>query len=513
MRHTSWIFIIMLLSCAASARGETAFFVSRSSSAAGLAPDYTAQMTQLRGDSALSGSPTVAENSNFGGLTQMSLGCEATILSRLLFRFPVTSLAGKYSRLTRARMVCTLASKPVHGPNNPTIPDPLHFELYSVAPANAAWLEGNGVRAPVSGAACWAWRAYPATPWLGSMGCGTPGVDFTSAPISSSTLTGQSWPVGQQLIFEFNDLTVLEDWIAHPERNGGVLLRSSTLESLASAQNLVYLQFQSDAVASELSRPRLEVDYDPLLPPSLTLAPFQAGVAALKPDPAYDTQATSLFSGDDNVYGASGELTVGVQSQAGSSRQWRSLLKFDLAQMLGHTHAVRAMRLILTVKALRMDDAVLAHLHQLQLDRVAPANAAWSEGAATWLSLAQGQLPWAGGSVTGAGLQVAGLDYLAPPLDQVVFNPSALHDGDTLAFDITDAWFTWQWILHPETNGGLRLSSPSLESAGAAAASSNGQIVFYSDDAAQPSQRPRLELYYDAQAVDTSADPGWLRLR
>lgn len=522
MRRTTWIWVLLGFGCASAAWGKTAYFLPGAAGAGGLDPSYTASVTLLWGNPLLSGGNPTLENGNFGGATKMLLGCEMTDVHRVLLRFPVAGLAGQYSRLTRARLICSIFPLPTVGPGT-TPPTRIDLELYRLASGNAGWAQGNGVRGvPVTGAACWAWRAYPDLPWLGSPGCSHAGVDFDAQPISTTTLTGPSWPAAPQLVFEITDLSIVEEWIVHPERNAGVMLRSSSLEAMVSAKNLFYLWVYSNAESTLLARPRLEVEYDPLpVPPPLqplVPAPFQAGVAAFAPNTGYDTQSTALFSGDNNCRGGGDELRVGVQPLTGTSQPWRSLLKFDLAAMAPHAHGVRALRLTLTVKSIQMDDAARAQLHLLQLDRIAPANAAWREGsasaapepgAATWPTLAQGQAPWA----AGAGLQQAGIDYLAPALASVVVNPSALQDGDPVVFDVTDASFASSWILQPATNAGFRLASPSLESEGASAPSCIGQIVFYSDDAAPASRRPKLEVLYDATVQESHADPRWLRIR
>lgn len=518
MRRTTWIWLLLGFGCVTATWGKTAYFLPGAAGAGGLDPSYAASVTMLWGNPSLSGGNPVLENGNYGGATKMSLGCETTDVFRMLLSFPVAGLAGHYSRLTRARLLCSIFPLPNAGPGT-TPPGRIDLELYHLAPGNAGWAEGNGVRGiTVNGAACWAWRAYPDLPWIGSPGCGLAGVDFDAQPISTTTLTGQSWPAAPQLVFEIKDLSMIEDWIAHPERNAGVMLRSSTLEGMVSAKNLLYLWVYSNAEATLLARPRLEVEYDPLPAQPLVPAPFQAGVAAFAPNAGYDTQATALFSGDGLCRGSGDELRVGAQPLAGTSQPWRSLLKFDLSAMAPHAHGVRALRLTLTVKSVPMDDAARAQLHLLQLNRIAPANAAWREGsanaaseagAATWPSLAQGQTSWA----AGAGLQQAGADYLAPALASVVINPATLQAGDAVVFDITDASFVPSWILQPATNAGFRLASPSLESLGLSTPSCIGQIVFYSDDAAQAALRPKLELLYDATVQESHADPMWLRNR
>ena len=417
-----------------------------------------------------------------------------------------------------------MKSPPVVAHTNITLPTPIQFEIYRIASANAGWVEGHSTSGGAEdGAACWDWPAAPAGAWSGCKGCGLAGADYDSASVSTATLTEQTWSSGRHLVFELKNPALLADWVTHPEHNSGFILRSSTLETLPEDLNLLVIKLFSNESPNPLYRPRLEIEYDNFPRESLATASFQAGVVSRTANPAYDSMATSLFSGVNGSFGGAFDLRVGVEPQESLSQKWRALLKFDLARMSDRAHVVRAMRLTLTVQSTSSLSVSLAAFHSLQVHRISPANASWREGhlasgeteagAATWFWRVQATNPWAGGSAQGAGLQTPDVDYESQSPAELILVPGELHNGDTLAFDFPNTGFLYQWIDKLATNPGFRLSSPTLENAGQAAQGTLGQIIFYSDDAAPPSRRPRLDLFYASSVKQTASDPAWLTLR
>lgn len=501
MRLFHGVWLAILLGCAAGAWGETALFVPGVVSDAGLNPAYTIDATFLR-------SPISSTDSsgwllgNWGAYPYFNVGHPYDLRDRGLIRFPLASLTGRCRRLHKARLTLTLDSFAVGYLSSPTSCSRT-VELYRVTAGNAAWIEGDsapGVQR--TGAVCWAGLRGSAVPWAGAQGCGLVGKDFEAEPMGFLTLPPSA--TGNQLFtIDILPTDAVQSWIDHPETNAGILLRSSPNEALPS-NNIIICRFHSDDQPNLLWRPRLELEYDAQPLDNAALAAFQPGVVAVTAASAYDIMAASLFSGNDGSYGGASVLRVGADSpQAATPRLWRALLKFDLARLKNKVAAVRALRLTLTVQGVTSSGMALANFHQLQLQRLAPANASWREGAsangalesgaATWSWLARGQTRWASSPAP------------ATCASRVIV-PSELHAGDALTFDIASPAFLSDWIARPETNAGFILCSPTLE---AAALDSSGQILFHSDDSPQRASRPRLEVFYQPYA---SADPRWLSL-
>ena len=102
------------------------------------------------------------------------------------------------------------------------------------------------------------------------------------------------------------------------------LLRSSTLENLNPDVDIVGLRLYSDDYATPILRPRMEIEYDAMPPDATRQTAFRQGLAANTPDPAYDTMATSIFSGGDGSYGGAPVVRVGVDPGATACQPWRA---------------------------------------------------------------------------------------------------------------------------------------------------------------------------------------------
>lgn len=534
MRRAPWIGCLFWVSLAVmDAWGGTGLFVQGVVNDVNRDSAYATDIAMLRGHPDPDTPNDALDLGNWGGWPWLSVGREGALLHRSILRFPLNSLGGKTLQINRARLILSLVAPAKTAPGVQPLTTPINIELYRIRDANAGWVEGTSNKGDdLPGSVCWAGRSDSAKTWIGGRGCGLAGADYDADPVSSATLNAPDWAGTSKLVFELKDPSLLQNWISHPERNAGFLLRSSTLEALPAEIPMYSIDFFSDddnpdakdpKLRSTTLRPRLEIEYEIPATEPLATAPFQAGVSNRGADSGYDMAATSLFSATDGSYGAADELRVGVEASDFISNAWRSLLKFDLRAMHGRAGGVRAAHLTLTVKSVQSTDNTLAAFHILQLNRVSAANAGWREGkradggaeagAATWGWLGQGRDRWAGGQPLGGGLGVAGTDFDGQPVASRLLVPGELKDGDRVAFDIPNSGFLCGWIDFPEENGGFRLTSPTIEEAGQAAPWTLGQVRFYSDDTTQTARRPRLELIYSTAFKPSLADPAWLGLR
>lgn len=104
--------------------------------------------------------------------------------------------------------------------------------VYSIAAANAAWVEGTGdIRLAAAGEACYEALAADGaggvtTAWAGTAGLGTADTDYEMPAIGSMTGNWSGDAVGTEYII---DLTAarIEGWFGASNTNYGLLLKSS----------------------------------------------------------------------------------------------------------------------------------------------------------------------------------------------------------------------------------------------------------------------------------------------
>jgi hypothetical protein len=104
--------------------------------------------------------------------------------------------------------------------------------VYSVAPANAGWIEGTGdFKLALRGEPCWDALAADGqggilTPWAGGMnGAGVVGVDIGSSPIAVLSASG----AGVHALSL--NVTALQDWVGANNVNAGILIKPTISNS------------------------------------------------------------------------------------------------------------------------------------------------------------------------------------------------------------------------------------------------------------------------------------------
>lgn len=101
-------------------------------------------------------------------------------------------------------------------------------KVYSVTAANWLWIEGSGdIDIAKQGEPCWNAREADGsggvqTPWAGSAGCSTAGIDYDAAPIGSWSFDADS-PLGTEVVIDL-DTSVVEAWFGSPNSNYGIIL-------------------------------------------------------------------------------------------------------------------------------------------------------------------------------------------------------------------------------------------------------------------------------------------------
>jgi hypothetical protein len=174
---------------------------------------------------------------------------------RTLLRFDLTSL-GSNIEVTSATLTLTHANT-----GKLTSSTSLPVQLYLLADANAAWIEGTGNANAVNGDPCWNYLAYDSTSpidWTGGAGIGA---DASSAGIDSliDTVTipdPTAVAVGDTLTFNLSSsaLDTLESWAAGGMNAGFFIKTDETVTANA-------IQVASREHDTATYRPTLEVQY------------------------------------------------------------------------------------------------------------------------------------------------------------------------------------------------------------------------------------------------------------
>ena len=101
-------------------------------------------------------------------------------------------------------------------------------KVYSVSAANWPWTEGSGdIDIALQGEPCWNAREADGqegvqTPWAGSVGCSTAGVDYEATPIGSWSFDA-SLPKGAEIAIEL-DTNRVQEWFGGSNTNYGIIL-------------------------------------------------------------------------------------------------------------------------------------------------------------------------------------------------------------------------------------------------------------------------------------------------
>ena len=157
---------------------------------------------------------------------------------------------------------------------------PVNIYIYSISAANAAWQEGDkDIRIATAGENTWNALAADGaggvqTPWAGSPGLSTPGVDYegdhsTKTGAIGSFLFDSNAPLNQEYVINLNPERV-KGWFGNQNTNYGIIFYSD---------NNVGHVTSSDDITTSL-RPKLVVNYTtgsttptPNLSPTPTITP------------------------------------------------------------------------------------------------------------------------------------------------------------------------------------------------------------------------------------------------
>jgi hypothetical protein len=191
---------------------------------------------------------------NFGKSPRLDLPYNgATDIRKVLMRFDLSSLRGRYAAIRRLRLTLTDSDE---ASNTASFSGTLR--AYRVKPANKGWVEGTatGTGGAVNeGEPCWSNRAYSATSpvlWAGSPGLSTAGTDYDAVELGA--VTGVL-SMGGALTLELgNAAALVAEWSGNQADNAGILL-------VADALNLYGCSADHATVAN---KPLLEVEYVPV---------------------------------------------------------------------------------------------------------------------------------------------------------------------------------------------------------------------------------------------------------
>ncbi len=131
-------------------------------------------------------------------------------------------------------------------------------KVYCITAANWPWIEGSGDIDPAqAGEPCWNAREADGnggvqTPWAGSEGCSTPGVDYESTPIGTWSFSADS-PIGTEIVIDLDPASV-QRWFGPQNSNYGIILVTDP--------DTYHAHVGSAENPTEAYRPRLVVDYE-----------------------------------------------------------------------------------------------------------------------------------------------------------------------------------------------------------------------------------------------------------
>lgn len=170
------------------------------------------------------------------------------VQQRSLLQFDLSALP-KEAKVLRATLYLYHSYEPEHGP-------PATITIYSIARANAGWVAGNkNIKFAGAGESCW--DAFAAdgsegalTPWAGSPGLNTAGVDYEPDPLAVFVFDPGS-PQGTEIPVELNPERV-QGWLGETNTNYGMIMVTDVNSGHVA---------QSDHFIPEY-RPKLVVEYE-----------------------------------------------------------------------------------------------------------------------------------------------------------------------------------------------------------------------------------------------------------
>lgn len=181
---------------------------------------------------------------------QSFVGSPVVEEQRALMRWDLSSFAGAYASINSVTIVVRVISTTGE----------FTLKGYSVAAANRDWVEGNSAGGTVAGTSTWNHRTRTTTPWAGSAGLSTPGVDYDLHEWISVRSTSSSWALNgtsQQLT------NLVTSWTS-PSTNTGLLLVGVIDPEQTTKAGQTYL---SSEAAFQPWAPQLVIDYVPIPEP------------------------------------------------------------------------------------------------------------------------------------------------------------------------------------------------------------------------------------------------------
>lgn len=158
-------------------------------------------------------------NLSFGGSKELAVYERGPVGedARGLIRFDLSGIKGK---IVGAELVLTKTAQSANGEKffNETV------LVHRVASANRDWQAGAKDRSPLEGVAVWNGKADSTTAWAGEAGLSEAGIDYVEQPVAAGE-TGTE--IGMPISLLFTDADFLNEWVKHPERNAGFLLKEN----------------------------------------------------------------------------------------------------------------------------------------------------------------------------------------------------------------------------------------------------------------------------------------------
>lgn len=224
---------------------------------------------------------TNSQNSNTGGWAGLYSAFNGTIGDggarperEILMRFDLSAMGGQNLVVNSATLQLTsfYSYTTTQTPIDETV-----VNVYEILPANAGWGEGNQTfnanNQAAPGDATFANRNFDPvspTPWAGSAGLHTPGVDFNAVPLDTIDYVYAN-PINTKYDATLSPALV-QSWIDNPSANAGLLLQGGWAGS-----NSYPVGFASSEQATASQRPMLILD--------VTVVPEPATVALLAAAP------------------------------------------------------------------------------------------------------------------------------------------------------------------------------------------------------------------------------------
>jgi hypothetical protein len=191
-------------------------------------------------------------NGNFGGRADFDVGQNGASVAHSLIRFDLSALHDRVETINSVtlRLSETAASYSPAGSGT--------VELYQLAAANTGWIEGTSSGGtPATGWVTWNNRAEATSPWAGSAGASTAGVDYVNTLLASAPYTTST--TGTFDLTLSGDLSFVKSW-AQGGTNAGFYLKEAT----GASTNRI--NFYSSENGTAANRPMLIIDYTPRQP-------------------------------------------------------------------------------------------------------------------------------------------------------------------------------------------------------------------------------------------------------